>query len=551
MLARALWRLLLLTISLAPGLPAQVPGTMPQPASARTEGGDDPLGRSTPHGTVLGFIRAANRGDYDQAASYLDTRQHGELARKLAQQLQIILDRETTIDLGKLSRQTDGSGGSAQSPNRYLVGVASTSSARVEIWLDRVQRGENPPVWLFSQQTLRLVPEVYEDIGNASGLERHLPRWLNAALAGVPLWRLCLGLILIPVILLLGSWAGRLLKASFTALAARSLGGSAIDQTQSLVAPLRVILFGILFLINASFSYSLLGRSFWYKLGNLLIIWGATWFAMRIVDIASSLALARLKRIQSSDRIALAGLLGRLAQIGVLAIGVLVVLYQAGVNLTAALTGLGIGGLAVAFAAQKTLENLFGGIMIISDRPVRIGDVCKVGDVTGNVVDIGLRSTRIRTPDRTIMTIPNGQLATMNVENITLRDKFWFHPTIALRQDTTVEQMQTVLREIREMLDKHADVESETLRVRFISIGSASQDVEIYAYVFAPDYSRFLAIQEDLLLRILGIVEAAGTVLALPTQVTRVIQEPHADGSKPKEKVAAIAEHGSGPAPAQ
>jgi len=160
-------------------------------------------------------------------------------------------------------------------------------------------------------------------------------------------------------------------------------------------------------------------------------------------------------------------------------------------------------------------------------------------------VDIGLRSTRIRTPDRTIMTIPNGQLATMNVENYTLRDKFWFHPTIALRRETTVDQMQTVLSEVRELLDKHPHVESETARVRFIAIGKESQDVEIYAYVFAPDYNGFLGTQEELLLKVLGIVESVGTALALPTQVTHIVQQ--SDGNaplrrEPKEKLAAVGE---------
>jgi len=262
-----------------------------------------------------------------------------------------------------------------------------------------------------------------------------------------------------------------------------------------------------------------------------------------MVGFASELTLSRLKRIQSSDKMALAGLLGRLSQIGVLIIGILIVLHLAGVNLAAALTGLGIGGVAVAFAAQKTLENLFGGIMIISDRPIRIGDVCKIGDVTGMVVDIGLRSTRIRTPERTIVTIPNGQLATMNLENYTLRDKFWFHPTIALRRETTGDQMRTVLQKIREMLDTHADIESATVRVRFISIGDTSQDVEIFAYVFAPDYSKFLGIQEDLLLQILDIVESTGTALALPIQITRLVRESDVGARKLKGKMTAVGEH--------
>jgi MscS family membrane protein len=288
---------------------------------------------------------------------------------------------------------------------------------------------------------------------------------------------------------------------------------------------LRPILFGVLFLVNASYSYTVRSRNFWHNLGNVLIVFGVTWLLMKIIGIATNFAVVRLKRLRSSDKIALASLLGRLSQIGVLIIGALIVLYLAGVNLTAALTGLGIGGIALAFAAQKTLENLFGGIMIISDRPLRIGDFCNIGEVTGNVVDIGLRSTRILTLERTIMTIPNGQLATMNLENYTLRDKFWFHPTIALGHDTTVDQMHTVLREIREMLDRHASVESETARVRFISIGKASRDVEIFAYLLAADYNEFLAVQEDLLLDILEIVESTGAALAVPIQVTHVVHE--------------------------
>ena len=181
--------------------------------------------------------------------------------------------------------------------------------------------------------------------------------------------------------------------------------------------------------------------------------------------------------------------------------------------------------MALAFAAQKTLENLFGGIMIISDRPVRIGDACKIGDITGTVLDIGLRSTRVRTLDRSIVTIPNGQLATMNLENFTLRDKYWFRPTILLAQETTTGQMQAVLHKLRDLLEKDDRVESGTARVRFTGLGSASQNTEISAYVFATNLEEFLAIQEQLLLRILEIVESAGTALAIPVQRAYVVRD--------------------------
>jgi MscS family membrane protein len=537
---RFLLIVLLMLAPIAPGrfitrLWAQVPSALQQTSAAREEASDDPLGRSTPRGAVLGFIKAAGGGDYDQAANYLNTKQPGDLARELAQQLQVILDREMSIDVNKLSRQPEGSLANVQNPNRDLVGVANTSSGKVQIWLDRVQRGENPAIWLFSEETLRLVPEAYQDLGSTSEIERHAPNWLKAKLFSVPLWRLSILLISVPLILLLGSLVVRLLKPFVTILVDRMSGGIEVNHTKDLAMPLRLILFGTLFVIVGSYSYTLLGRNFWHNMGAVLIVFGLTWLSMRIVGLASDITLAWLRRTQSSDKIALASLLGRLSQISVFIIGILVVLYFAGVNLTAALTGLGIGGLAVAFSAQKTLENLFGGIMIISDRPVRIGDACKIGDVTGIVEDIGLRSTRIRTLARTIVTIANGQLATMNVENYTLRDKFLFHPTIALSHQTTSDQMQTFLHGIREMLDKHTRVEVVTTRVRFIRIGNASQDVEIFAYVFAVDYDDFLGIQEDLLLQILDIVESTGTGLALPTQITHVVHESAASAPWPNE----------------
>jgi MscS family membrane protein len=535
-------RMLLFSITLAPWLQAQVPVQSPQAAPAREEASDDPLGRSTPRGTLLGFIKAVEREDYDQAVNYLDTKQHGDLARELAQQLKIILDRETSIDLDKLSTRPEGDRANNRDANRDLVGVAKTSMGSVGIYLERVQRGENPPIWLFSRETLQRVPEIYLDIGTPA-IERHLPSWLKAKpFLSLPLWRWGIALISIPLILLLGSLFGRLLKPLLGLLAQRFIGEAEIHQVQGLSAPLRLVLFGLLFVIGAGYSYTLLGRQFWRNLGTVLIVVGAVWLLTRLVSIVGELTIGRLKRLQASDKIALAGLLARLSQIVVFTLGALIILYLAGVNLTAALTGLGIGGLAVAFAAQKTLENLFGGIMIIWDRPVRIGDACRIGDVTGMVVDIGLRSTRIRTPDRTIVTIPNGQLATMNLENYTLRDKFWFHPTIALRYETTSDQMQMFLEKTRQMLDKHASVESETARVRFIRLGNTSQDVEVFAYVFAAGYADFLAIQEDLLLRILEIVDSAGAALAIPTQAMYVVQDSNAQAGRMREKATSTRE---------
>jgi MscS family membrane protein len=219
----------------------------------------------------------------------------------------------------------------------------------------------------------------------------------------------------------------------------------------------------------------------------------------------------------------------------VLIIGALIIFYIAGINVAAALTGLGIGGIAIAFAAQKTLENLFGGIMIISDQPIRVGDFCQAGDRKGTVESIGLRSTRIRTLERTVVSIPNGQLALMNLENFALRDKIWFHHTLKLRYETTADQVRYVIAEVRKMLYEHPKVESRSTRVRLIGFGDWSLDVEVFAYVPETAYESFLHIQEDLLLRVMDIVEGSGTGFAFPSQTTYLAADAGLDAAKSRK----------------
>jgi MscS family membrane protein len=197
---------------------------------------------------------------------------------------------------------------------------------------------------------------------------------------------------------------------------------------------------------------------------------------------------------------------------------ILGVLSVWGYNTTTILAGLGVGGIAVALAAQKTIEDLFGGIAVIGDRPVLVGDVCRFGDRTGTVVHIGLRSTRIRTPDRTVISVPNSQFSSMPLENISGRDKIWFHPVLNLRRDTTSAQLLRILASFREVLASHSLVETGKIPVRFIGVGPYSLDVEVVAYVMTADYEEFIALQQELLIEMVRAVEDAGTALAVPLQ---------------------------------
>jgi MscS family membrane protein len=205
---------------------------------------------------------------------------------------------------------------------------------------------------------------------------------------------------------------------------------------------------------------------------------------------------------------------------------ILSILSVWGYNTSTILAGLGVGGLAVALAAQKTIENLFGGISVIGDRPVLVGDVCRFGDRTGTVMHIGLRSTRIRTPDRTIISVPNSQFSSVALENISGRDKIWFHPTFSLRRDTTSDQLMKVLASLTEILRGHSKVEVGPLPVRFVGVGAYSLDIDVVAYVTTADYDEFLALQQELLLKMLQAVEQAGAALAVPLQESFASRRP-------------------------
>jgi MscS family membrane protein len=139
---------------------------------------------------------------------------------------------------------------------------------------------------------------------------------------------------------------------------------------------------------------------------------------------------------------------------------------------------------------------------------------------------IGLRSTRIRTPERTIISVPNSQFSSMALENISGRDKIWFHLTLNLRRDTTSDQLLKVLSAMAGILRGHPKVETGALPVRFVGVGAYALDIEVVSYVLTPDYDEFLALQQELLLKMLQAVEQAETALAVPLQESVASRRP-------------------------
>jgi MscS family membrane protein len=238
---------------------------------------------------------------------------------------------------------------------------------------------------------------------------------------------------------------------------------------------------------------------------------------MRIADLLGSIAHDRLVARGQHQATELVAPGRKLVKGLVLALALVAVLDTFGFNVAALVAGLGVGGIAVALAAQKTLENLFGGMTLYTDRPVAVGDFCRFGDQVGTVEEIGLRSTRVRTLGRTLVSVPNAQFSALHLENFAARDQILIQTTIGLRYETTPEQLRYVLVEVRRLLYAHERVAREPARIRFVGFGAYSLDLEIFAYVDTADWGEFLGIREDLFLRIMDIVEESGTGFAFPS----------------------------------
>jgi len=495
-------------------------------AYAQPPAPEDPLHRDTPQSAALSFLQFCRTGNFSQAAKYLDFKglphdQRVQQGPRVAQQLGQLLDRDPAFDVASLSRNAEGGHEDGLAPNRERVASFKLGSQSAELQMERVTRRSGLAVWLFSADSVNLIPKLAQ-VNSGHPVEKYLPEPLvSSVLLDTPLW----GWIALALLALALAGIARVFSRIGLSLAegaAQRLGPQATrGALRTLWSPLRWLLGLLLFRAGMEWiSPEGRLRLFLERGLTLAFFLGLAWLAARLIDLLlehlRSTMLARHKNFSSS----VLPLVSRLVKLSVLLLAIAAVLSAWGYNATAILAGLGVGSIAIALAAQKTIENFFGGVSVISDRPVSVGDFCKVGDLLGTVEDIGLRSTRIRTLNRTVVSVPNGQFSSMTLENFDKRDKMLFHVILNLRRDSTPDQVREVLTSIGRILASHADVELGALPVRFVGVGTYSLDIEIFIYILTRNGDSFLSTQQDLLLQILDAVKDAGTALALPTQAS-------------------------------
>lgn len=530
-------------------LQAQLTSLVPNP-TGQTPGAPtavaDPLGRETPRGAILGFIHAAQNENYMSAMQYFQPdrsrrRASQEDDQEIASQLLAIFNQRFSGSLDSISNDPQGHLDDGLPADEEKIGGIAGLSEAFPVFLLRMEEEHGRKVWLISRKSLNEVPSVYDSL-RFPQLERELPDALvsNRFLA-MPLWQWLAIILFLPVTLV----AARLLSlATYESRQwiRRRKGIEPLDKEQFWrLGPITLLVAAVLhyqfvYLIGTSILY----RQFYRGVLLVFLAIASYWVITQVTrTLAQRIGASLATRGMLAER-SIVSLVRRFLEVIIFLFISIGVLHNLGLDVTTALAGVGIGGLALGLGAQKTFENLFGGVSILFDKALQVGDTCKIGAQIGTVEDIGLRSTKIRTAERTVVSIPNGTVATATLENFRFREKVLCQQILRLRYDMSPGHVRYLLQEIRALLQRHPKVETDTARVRFLRFAENALEVELFFYILERDYNRFLEVQEGVLLQVMDILENTGAVVALPSQTTVVTKEGWVDLEKSRAAQAAI-----------
>ena len=494
------------------------------PAPEKTVKSIKPLGpvdkhdRGVPRTAVAGYFAAVKANDFEKAMEYLDLRNLPRGYSKsdgpeLARHLKIILDRALWVDMDTLSIDPKGHKDDGLPSYRDLVGRITLKDDHVNITLQRVPRGDGVYIWKFSSATIRDIPRLYDTYGYGKWGEKLYLSLPDIKFLTLQLWQWVIFAVLITISFIVAFiptyLVGLLLKRKGT--------DKSLLWARFITGPLRwLIVLGItvywIDVIHPSVETRALIRA--RTITTIIVAWAF----IAIINIIKEHWADKLRRRDREHAVVLLRPAATAVKVLIVIIAALVWLDNIGYQVTTLIAGLGIGGIAVALAAQKSIENLIGAATLYAATPVHVGDFCRFGDKVGTVEEIGLRSTRIRTLERTVITIPNADFAAMPIENFADREKIRFSPQLYLRYGTKPEQLKQIIIEVEKLLNEHEKVGDKPNVARFMGFGSYALELNVLAFVLTTDYLEYLEIAEELNMRILEIVDAAGAELANPAK---------------------------------
>jgi MscS family membrane protein len=484
---------------------------------------EEPPDDDSPRVSLSTYLSACQRGDYAQAAEYLELLPN-ETARgpALARMLKAVLDRHLWIDLEAVSADSAGNRNDGTPTSDEIGKIPDDQGKPVPVRLVR-RRRPNGDRWIFAHSVVQNTDGWYDDLPNRWMLE-HLPApLLHPGPRGVLWWQWIALPLLAILALMLGAALSRLLVPFIRWIASKTPAAWDDALTSRLGGPLALasavaITFAVLPLLALypaaeKFINGMLRTAFFVAF---------FWTLLRSVDVLSDFIKLSPWGLAHMGSRSLLSLGARISKVALSVLATVAVISQLGYPVTSIIAGLGVGGLAFALASQKTVENLFGAFSLGVDQPFREGDFVKVDNFEGTVEAIGLRSTRVRTHERTVISIPNGKLAEMRIESLALRDRCHLACTLGLEYGTTANQMRIVVAGLEQVLRAHPKIFADNIIVRFKELAASSLDIEIMAWFLTTDYPEFQLIRQETLLAFMEVVEKAGTSFAFPTRTVHI-----------------------------
>ena len=470
---------------------------------------------STPLSTLLALGEAVKDKDYAKASKYLDLRYVPEeykhlSAEDLVRQLVIVWSQQRMLDISTISDEPEGHLDDGLPKYRDLLGVLKSKDENLVIYLQRVTDDYGNKTWKISSNSVAKIPVLWQEFGYhpvAESIGQYLP---DFTVADMQNWQ-----FVSFIFILLGAWY---ITAIFRWLMLQLVSYSDVyskTMRRFIRVPLRLFLFFILLQWAVGYLGLSLTARVWLDSGTLSYL-ASVFLSLGIIEFTFALYVSRAD--QSQNVIAILKPLVTTLKIIMVIVIILNWFSDAGFNITTIVTGLGIGSLAVALAAQKSLENVFGAFTLFIARPIKPGDMCKFGSTRGRVEEIGLRSTKIRKLNRAVVHVPNSVIASMDLENITEIDNRQFEKRLRIRLETPLDKLKMLLNRMRDLLEHHPNIIELERYARLEEIGEDAFIIVINVYFNTGGRIKYKELEEMLNLQLLELLAELDIKIAIPQQ---------------------------------
>ena len=480
----------------------------------------DEFNRGTPRSTVEAFMEIAQSGDYLTAMHYLDLRNLPTVLSvqggKLARQLRIVLEQTLWVDRDEVSDHPEGDLDDGLSRNQERIGRIGDETISFDIMLQRVRREDGEYVWKFSNQTVSKIPAMYKHFGYGRVGEFLSPLFPSKQFLQIRVWQ-WVAIFAFGVLSFLISFLITKLTVALFRIKRKELSKQFVRLFNR---PVRIFLFMLLWSTSAAFiDLSLTVRGVTYS--HPILIFTSVWVVIKVVELIMLRAGSRMQERGQTSAPTLLRPLFNMFRVFIILIGIAIWLDAMGVKVATLFAGIGIGGAAIAFAAQDSIKNFFGSVTVLVDKPFVIGQRIVVSGNDGVVEEIGLRSTQIRLLTGHRVSVPNKFMSELMIENISERPHIRRLTNIRLALDTPPEKAEKAVNIIKDILKNHEGYKPDfPPRVYFNEFNEDSLNILVLYWYHPADYWSYNALNQRVNVAIMEEFEKEGIQLAPPTIAT-------------------------------